>query len=218
MDCTVSSAEDLDEYAITVMAFISKRVEGCTPKRLIWMFPNWKPWMNREIHCLLKIRCVAFKLNDSALYIESRYELHKAIRDAKRQYWTKLEAQTNHMDTRCLWQGLNNITGYKMKQSKTADKTHHSLMLSMLGSTRMPVAQWHSVTCPDAPIPSVTTAGVSSAFRRGNPRKAMDLDRVLGHALRSCADQLAEVFTDIFNFSLLQAKVPTCFKKTTIIP
>eukprot|EP00061_Rhincodon_typus_P004424 g22531.t1 len=27
-----------------------------------------------------------------------------------------------------------------------------------------------------------------------------------------------EVFSDIFNLSLLQTKVPTCFKKTTIIP
>eukprot|EP00061_Rhincodon_typus_P013245 g39499.t1 len=31
-------------------------------------------------------------------------------------------------------------------------------------------------------------------------------------------DQLVEVFIDIFNLSLLQTKVPTCFKKTTIIP
>eukprot|EP00061_Rhincodon_typus_P005696 g25527.t1 len=28
---------------------------------------------------------------------------------------------------------------------------------------------------------------------------------------------MAEVFTDIFNVSLLQAEIPTCFKKTTII-
>eukprot|EP00061_Rhincodon_typus_P013660 g40179.t1 len=35
---------------------------------------------------------------------------------------------------------------------------------------------------------------------------------------RSCADQLVEVFTDIFNLSLLQAEVLSCFKKTTIIP
>eukprot|EP00061_Rhincodon_typus_P000844 g12960.t1 len=31
-------------------------------------------------------------------------------------------------------------------------------------------------------------------------------------------DQLAEVFTNIFNLSLRQAKVPARFKKTTIIP
>eukprot|EP00061_Rhincodon_typus_P016956 g45434.t1 len=46
----------------------------------------------------------------------------------------------------------------------------------------------------------------------------MSLDGVPGRELRSCVDQLAEVFTDIFKLSLLQAEVPTCFKKTTIIP
>eukprot|EP00061_Rhincodon_typus_P001136 g13835.t1 len=45
----------------------------------------------------------------------------------------------------------------------------------------------------------------------------MGLDGVPGRALRSCVDQLAEVFIDIFNLSLLQAKIPTCFKKIAII-
>eukprot|EP00061_Rhincodon_typus_P013971 g40696.t1 len=36
--------------------------------------------------------------------------------------------------------------------------------------------------------------------------------------LRSCEDQLVEVITDIFILCLLQTEVPTCFKKTTIIP
>eukprot|EP00061_Rhincodon_typus_P011872 g37217.t1 len=52
---------------------------------------------------------------------------------------------------------------------------------------------------------------------RVNPRKATGPDGVLSHALRSCADQLAEVFTDIFNLFLLQSEVPTCFKKNAII-
>ncbi|KAI4892572.1 hypothetical protein NFI96_024739, partial [Prochilodus magdalenae] len=33
-----------------------------------------------------------------------------------------------------------------------------------------------------------------------------------------CADQLTDVFTDIFNISLSSATIPTCLKATTIIP
>eukprot|EP00061_Rhincodon_typus_P015483 g43187.t1 len=80
---------------------------------------------------------------------------------------------------------------------------------------------YNNVTCLDSldePVPSVTAADIRLVFLRVNSRKAMGLDRVPSHALRSCADQLAEVFADIFNFSLLQAKVPNSFKKTTIIP
>eukprot|EP00061_Rhincodon_typus_P010593 g34994.t1 len=57
-----------------------------------------------------------------------------------------------------------------------------------------------------------------SVFPRVNPRKMTSPDGVPSHALKSCVDRLAEVFADIFNLSLLQAKVPTCFKKSTIIP
>ncbi len=37
-------------------------------------------------------------------------------------------------------------------------------------------------------------------------------------AVKSCADRLAGVFTNIFNLSLQQAVVPTCLKATTIVP
>eukprot|EP00061_Rhincodon_typus_P014864 g42209.t1 len=73
-------------------------------------------------------------------------------------------------------------------------------------------------TASDTPVPSVTASDVRSVFLGINPKKATGPDGVPGRALRSCADQLVEVFTDIFNLSLLQAEVFTCFKKTTIIP
>eukprot|EP00061_Rhincodon_typus_P014797 g42090.t1 len=74
-----------------------------------------------------------------------------------------------------------------------------------------------ALTAPDAPVPTVTAADVRSVFLGVNPRKAMGLDGVLRRVLSPCADQLVEVFTDSFNLSLLQAEVPTCFRKTTII-
>ncbi len=43
-------------------------------------------------------------------------------------------------------------------------------------------------------------------------------NNIPGRVLRDCAVELTDVFTDIFNISLSQAVVPTCFKATTIIP
>jgi hypothetical protein len=40
----------------------------------------------------------------------------------------------------------------------------------------------------------------------------------LAGILKACADQLASVFTDIFNLSLSQSVIPTCFKIATIVP
>eukprot|EP00061_Rhincodon_typus_P018514 g47714.t1 len=92
-----NSAANQDEYATTVKVFISKCVEDCIPKKSICLFPDWKSWMNREIHCLLKAKHAVFKLDDPDLHRKSRHDLCNTIRDAKRQYRMKLETQTNHV-------------------------------------------------------------------------------------------------------------------------
>ena len=61
-------------------------------------------------------------------------------------------------------------------------------------------------------------ADVTKTFKHVNPRKASSPDGIPSHFLRACADQLAGVFMDIFNCSLSQSAVPTCFKMSTIVP
>jgi hypothetical protein len=51
-----------------------------------------------------------------------------------------------------------------------------------------------------------------------NSHEAGSPDGIPGLVLRVSADQLAGFFLDIFNLSLSQAVVPTCFKETTIVP
>ncbi len=51
-----------------------------------------------------------------------------------------------------------------------------------------------------------------------NVRKAAGHDGINGRVLRSCADQLADLFTSIFNESLATSVVPISFKKYVIIP
>ncbi len=65
---------------------------------------------------------------------------------------------------------------------------------------------------------TVTEDEVSRALKRVNVRKAAGPDGITGRVLRSCADQLAGLFTSIFNESLATSVVPTSFKKSVIIP
>jgi hypothetical protein len=51
-----------------------------------------------------------------------------------------------------------------------------------------------------------------------NPRKAAGQDGIPFCVHRACADQLAGVFTDIFNLYLSQSVVPTCYNMSTIVP
>ncbi len=55
-------------------------------------------------------------------------------------------------------------------------------------------------------------------FKKNKRRKAPGPDGVSPACLKSCADQLAPIFTQIFNSSLELCEVPSCFKRSTIIP
>ncbi|KAI4885931.1 hypothetical protein NFI96_031190 [Prochilodus magdalenae] len=76
-----------------------------------------------------------------------------------------------------------------------------------------------SVTgCISKCIDDVTVSKVITTHPNQKPCRAPGPDSIPGRVLRECADQLADVFTDIFNISLSTAVVPTCIKTTTIIP
>jgi hypothetical protein len=61
----------------------------------------------------------------------------------------------------------------------------------------------------------LSVADVRKTFKQFNIHKAVGLR---GRVLKACADQLASVFTDIFNLSLTESVISTCFKQTTIVP
>ncbi len=64
----------------------------------------------------------------------------------------------------------------------------------------------------------MSVADVTRSLRRVNIRKAAGPDSIPGRVLKTCAHQLAGVFTDIFNLSFSLSAVPQCFKTSTIVP
>ena len=71
---------------------------------------------------------------------------------------------------------------------------------------------------PDDCVITLSVADVSKTFKQVNIHKAAGPDGLPGRVLKACADQLASVFTDIFNLSLTESVIPTSFKQTTKIP
>ena len=59
---------------------------------------------------------------------------------------------------------------------------------------------------------------VTNLFTKLNIRKAAGPDNISPSTLKFCAEQLAPFHCEIYNHSLSQCKVPTCFKSSTIIP
>ncbi len=136
----------------------------------------------------------------------------------------KVEEQFNNNNPRSMWQGINNITGFKGNKPATVN-----IAASLPDELNTFYARFeahntaHTECAPTAaaeevsPL-SLSVADVTRSFKRVNIRKAVGPDGIPGHVLKACAYQLAGVFTDIFNLSLSLFVVPSCFKKSTIVP
>ncbi len=87
------------------------------------------------------------------------------------------------------------------------------------GITTLPISvSGSSRQSSDDHVITVSEDEVRRELKRVNARKAAGPDVITGRVLRSCADQLAGLFTSIFNESLATSLVPTSFKKSVINP
>lgn len=122
-----------------------------------------------------------------------------------------------------MWSGLQAITDFKKENNRATQPA-----LSLPGELNTLYARFevNSNNTPtvrpaedqDDCTPVLMVDEVRRTFKKVNPRRSPGPDGILGRVLRGCADQLAEVFTYIFNLSLEEAIVPICFKQATIIP
>ncbi len=118
-----------------------------------------------------------------------------------------------------MWQGLRTICAFGNKSSAEvradpllADdlNTFYGRFECNGGSAALPSsASGSSRQRSDNHVITVSGDEVCRALKRVNVRKAAGPDGITGRVLRSCADQLAGLFTSIFNESLATSVVPT---------
>ncbi|KAK3526987.1 hypothetical protein QTP86_006127 [Hemibagrus guttatus] len=66
-----------------------------------------------------------------------------------------------------------------------------------------------TIPLPEDQVLCLTTANVKKTLHRVNPWKAAGPDNIPGRVLRKCAEELADVFNDVFSISLNNATIPT---------
>jgi hypothetical protein len=110
-----------------------------------------------------------------------------------------------------MWQGLQTITDDKGKHNR-----------ELPSDTSLPDELNNFYVRFEASntdcVVTLSATNVSKTFKEVNIHKAAGSDGLPGRVLRACANQLASVFTDIFNLSLTESVIPTCFKQTTLVP
>ncbi len=139
----------------------------------------------------------------------------------QRQYglvWGTLPCTRHHPHS--LWR-INNWLTISMCFTVDFEKAR------LTPSTHSDLHFTHSPTPPATPPPpspttlpafKVCVEDVNRVFRKQKSRKASGPDGISPACLKVCADQLAPIFTQIFNRSQELCEVPCCFKRSTIIP
>ncbi|KAK3565557.1 hypothetical protein QTP86_012217 [Hemibagrus guttatus] len=228
-----AGATDLDELTETVTSYISFCEDMCIPTRTYLSFNNDKPWFTSKLRHLRQAKEDAFRNGDRVLYNQARNTLNKEIRVAKRSYAKKLENQFSANDPASVWKGLKFITNYKTPSPSTEanqqlaeDLNEFYCRFETAGLTPHAPSEHLSIqpltppATPLSPPPAlrISEDDVRQIFLKQKKRKAPGPDGVTPVCLRTCADQLAFIFSQIFNRSLELCEVPACFKRSTIIP
>ncbi|KAI4879014.1 hypothetical protein NFI96_008915 [Prochilodus magdalenae] len=219
---TYSTTTGLEEYTSSVTSYIGKCIDDVTVSKTITTRPNQKPWMTAEVRALLKARDSAFKEGDKAALRKARAKLSQGIREAKRAYGQSIHSHFRDSgDTGRMWQGIQAFTNYTTAPPACdSDATFPDALNHFYTrfEAQNGVAARKTTRPFDDQVLCLTAADVRKTLCSVDPRKAAGPDNIPSRVLRECADQLTDVFTDIFNISLSSATVPTCLKATTIIP
>ncbi len=191
----------------------------CIPTRAHLTYNNDKPWLTAKLRQLRQAKEDAYRKGDKVLYKQAKYTLEKEIRVAKRNYSGKLRNKLSSSDSASVWKGMKDITSYKTPSPSTVENQQLADNLNEL-YCRFEKTPFTPPATPLSPTPAlqISEDDVHQVFKKNKRRKAPGPDGVSPACLKTCADQLAPIFTQIFNRSLELCEVPSCFKRSTIIP
>ncbi len=226
-----ASSSDVSEFTDVALSFVNTLTEQATETVTIRTFSNQKPWVDITIRDAVNHRTAAY--NDGILsgnmseYKASCYALRQAVRAAKLRYRARIESHFQLNDSRRMWQGLKTICS--SGNNSSAEVRADPLLAEELntfygrfecnGGATLPISpSGSSRQSSDEYAITLSEDEVRRELKRVNVRKAAGPDGITGRVLRSCADQLAGLFTSMFNKSLATSVVPTSFKKSFIIP
>ncbi len=95
--------------------------DDVVPTKTIHIYPNQKPWINSDVRSALSARTSAFKSGNTDNRKQASYDLRRSIKVAKRTYKNRVEEHFNNNNPRSMWQGINNITGFKGNKPATVN-------------------------------------------------------------------------------------------------
>jgi hypothetical protein len=233
LDCTIWEAlidpsDSLERSVDVVSSYINFCVDINIPTKDIVCYPNNKPWVSKELKTTLNSKKVALASGNKELIREANKAAKQEVAQCKSRYKDKVENLFAKNDSHSAWQGLSLLAGMKKKSSliePDCDDVTYADRLNRFFArfdTRDEGAELQNLitelrntpgTCPQ-----IKEIDVRNSFKRQRSRKAAGPDGIAARVLKTCADQLAPVYTKLYNRSLDICIVPTEWKSSTLVP
>lgn len=231
-DCTDFSAmydENCEiDYNIDVFTrYIDFCVGLVVPIKEVKTFPNNKPWVTKDLKCLLNEKKVALASGNKNFIKNVQKELNVKIKDAKLMYKNKVENLFRTNKTKDAWTGLKHLCGYQTKNSmpdpdniaeyvnelnrfyaRFDDKNFSNECSDVLNNV---------VRVNDPPI-MISEDDVFLSLKRIKTGKSEGPDNISANVLKCCSQQLIKPLHVLFQASLNQCKVPSLWKTSEIVP
>ncbi len=221
-----ASSSDVSEFTDVAVSFVNTLTEQATETITVRTFPNQKPWVDRSIRDAVNKRTAAYNeallSGTMSVYKASCYGSQTSSKcrqtSLQRENWVSFSAQwlSTHVagtkDHLCLG---NKSSAEVSADPSLAEELKHLLRPLWLQRRQRGSAE-QRVRKQQAEKRESCDHRVGGRGRRAlkgvNIRKAAGPDGITGRVLRSCADQLAGLFTSIFNESLATSVVPPPLK------
>ena len=225
----IDTCNNLDELYDHVSCYINFCEDNCFSEKTVKIFKNSKPWVTKEMKCLLNERKKAFKERniEKGKIIQSK--IKTKINECKQAYREKVEEKFRVNDTKGMWSGVKQMIGFNDKETKISiDKGKEQEYTNNLNafysrfdsndfSGDIKNIKSHLSTNNDEFL-QIENYNVIKLFKSLKPGKACGPDNMKPIILKTFAHELSEIFTYMFNLSLQSNIVPTAWKTSKIIP
>ena len=235
LECTdwnvfVDNCNDIHDLTETVSDYINFCTEVCIPTKQVKVYPNNKPWINKNIKNVINKKKQLFKSGNPDELKKVKNELKCAIKSEKAIYRKKIENHFTDNNLKRVWEGMRQMSGYSNSSSKSSQIPNCTVNYAndLNGfynrfdkydfSTERDDLRELLQNSDSEQVLVASEEEVRRLLSSVNSSKAAGPDNLKPRLLKTCSSQLSYIFTIIFNLSLSTRSIPNLWKKSCIIP
>ena len=231
-DMFVNSTCSIDELVETIGDYINFCVESTVPKKTTKIFPNNKPWITKRVKEIINRKKLVYARKDRDQFKTIQKELRSIIRIERENYRRKIEKHFTMNNMKKVWTSMKLMSGYSCKNKSVSSLPEPTMDYADNLNTF-----YNRFNCHDFSVElenvkdqlklisenqeqtfQTTEDQVRSLFNKVNPNKAVGPDSISPRILKLCSNQLAKIFSVIFNMCFSSQTVPAVWKKSCIVP